>query len=53
MELFNRPGLMEVNVSYRADVPADTMIRLIKERMIERHGREISPSSRRNRRWRS
>jgi putative ABC transport system permease protein len=40
MELFNRPGLMEVNVSYRADVPPDTMIRLIKERMTERHGRE-------------
>jgi putative ABC transport system permease protein len=40
MELFNRPGLMEVNVSYRADVPADTMIKLIKERMSERHGRE-------------
>jgi len=40
MELFNRPGLMEVNVSYRADVPADTVIQLIRERMIERHGRE-------------
>ena len=40
MELFNRSGLMEVNVSYRADVPAETVIRLIKERMIERHGRE-------------
>ncbi len=40
MELFNRPGLMEVNVSYRADVPAETMIKLIKERMTERHGRE-------------
>jgi len=40
MELFNRPGLMEVNVSYRADVDADIMIRLITERMIERHGRE-------------
>ncbi len=40
MELFNRPGLMEVNVSYRADVDANTIIRLIKERMTERHGRE-------------
>ncbi len=40
MELLNRPGLMEVNVSYRADVDADTIIRHIKERMIERHGRE-------------
>ena len=40
MELLNRPGLMEVNVSYRADVDADTIIRHIKARMIERHGRE-------------
>lgn len=40
MELFNRSGLMEVNVSYRADVPVETVIRLIKERLIERHGRE-------------
>lgn len=40
MELFNRPGLMEVNVSYRADVPADTVIRIIKDHLTERHGRE-------------
>jgi len=40
MELLNRPGLMEVNVSYRADVPADTVIGIIKARLIERHGRE-------------
>ncbi len=40
MELFNRSGLMEVNVSYRAGVEADTVIRLIRERMTERHGRE-------------
>ncbi|MBU0621914.1 MAG: ABC transporter permease [Gammaproteobacteria bacterium] len=40
MELLNRPGLMEVNVSYRADVPADTVVRLIRARMTEMHGRE-------------
>jgi putative ABC transport system permease protein len=40
MELLNRPGLMEVNVSYRADVEADVLIRLIKNRLIEVHGRE-------------
>ncbi len=40
MELFNRPGLMEIHVSYRADVDSDTVIRLITERMIGRHGRE-------------
>ncbi len=40
MELLNRPGLMEIQVAYRADVPAEKVIRLIKDRMIERHGRE-------------
>src|SRR5512141_904447 len=40
MELFNRPGLMEIQVSYRADVEADAVIRLISNRLKERHGRE-------------
>ncbi|GAB4123945.1 MAG: ABC transporter permease [Sideroxydans sp.] len=40
MELFNRSGLMEIQVAYRADVAAETVIRLIKERLIERHGGE-------------
>jgi putative ABC transport system permease protein len=40
MELFNRPGLMEMQVSYRASVDANTVIRLITERLKERHGRE-------------
>jgi putative ABC transport system permease protein len=40
MELFNRPGLMEINVSYRADVDADTVIGIIKDHLTERHGRE-------------
>lgn len=40
MELLNRSGLMEVNVSYRPDVDADKMIEILKERLIERHGRE-------------
>lgn len=40
MELFNRPGLMEINVSYRADVDANILIRIIKARMMELHGRE-------------
>ncbi|NOT18909.1 MAG: FtsX-like permease family protein [Sideroxydans sp.] len=40
MELLNRPGLMEIQVAYRADVAAEQVIRLIKDRMIERHGRE-------------
>jgi putative ABC transport system permease protein len=40
MELLNRPGLMEIQVAYRADVAAEQVIRLIKDQMIERHGRE-------------
>lgn len=40
MELFNRPGLMEINVSYRPGVEADTVIKLVTERMIARHGRD-------------
>jgi putative ABC transport system permease protein len=40
MELFNRPGLMEINVSYRADVDVHVVSRIITERLKERHGRE-------------
>ncbi len=40
MELFNRSGLMEINVSYRPGVDADTVIKLIAERMTARHGRD-------------
>ena len=40
MELLNRPGLIEVQVSYYASADVDTVIRHIKERLTERHGRE-------------
>ena len=40
MELFNRPGLMEIHVSYRADIDADTVIDILTKRLKERHGRE-------------
>ncbi len=40
MELFNRPGLMEMQASYHASADVDVVIRAIKERLIERHGRE-------------
>jgi putative ABC transport system permease protein len=40
MELFNRPGLMEMQASYHTSTDVDTVIRAIKERLIERHGRE-------------
>jgi putative ABC transport system permease protein len=40
MELLNRPGLMEVQVSYRAGVDVDVVIRTITERLKDRHGSE-------------
>jgi putative ABC transport system permease protein len=40
MELLNRPGLIEVQVSYRPNADVDTVIHLITERLKERHGRE-------------
>jgi len=40
MELLNRPGLIEMQVSYRASADVDTVIRLITERLKERHGSE-------------
>ncbi|MGA9667304.1 MAG: ABC transporter permease [Gallionella sp.] len=40
MELLNRPGLMEINVSYRADVDEMIVSRILGERMKDRHGRE-------------
>jgi len=40
MELLNRPGLIEMQVSYRASSDVDAVIRAITERLKERHGRE-------------
>jgi putative ABC transport system permease protein len=40
MELLNRPGLIEMQVSYRASADVNVVIRAITERMKERHGSE-------------
>lgn len=40
MELFNRPGLMEINVSYRAGANVEAVKRVITDRLKERHGDE-------------
>jgi len=40
MELLNRPGLMEIQVSYRTSVEVEAVIALVTERLKERHGRE-------------
>ena len=40
MELFNRPGLMEIHVSYNANADLQSVVRSITELLKERHGRE-------------
>lgn len=40
LELFNRAGLMEVNVSYREGAPVDEVEAAIKRILIARHGEE-------------
>jgi len=40
MELLNRPGLIEVQVSYRAGADVNDVLRIISEQLKERHGRE-------------
>ncbi len=40
MELFNRPGLMEIHLSYKAGSDLDSVLRSITALLKERHGRE-------------
>jgi putative ABC transport system permease protein len=40
MELLNRSGLIEMQVSYRPSADVETVIGVITERLKERHGRE-------------
>ncbi len=40
MELFNRPGLMEIHVSYNANSELQSVVRSITALLKERHGRE-------------
>src|SRR5512141_2287251 len=40
MELLNRPGLVEVQSSYRAGTDVNEVIRLVTARLKEQHGRE-------------
>lgn len=40
LELFNRPGLMEIHLSYKANADLDSMLRSITALLMERHGRE-------------
>lgn len=40
MELFNRPGLMEIHLSYKASADLDGVVRAITALLKERHGRE-------------
>jgi len=40
LELFNRPGLMEIQLSYKANVELQSVVRSITALLKERHGRE-------------
>jgi putative ABC transport system permease protein len=40
LELFNRPGLMEIHLSYKANADLDSVLRAITALLKERHGRE-------------
>ena len=40
MELLNRPGLIEIQVSYRTSADVKQVVRAITERLKERHGSE-------------
>jgi len=40
MELLNRPGLIEMQVSYRPSADVNEVIRAIKARLMDKHGRE-------------
>ena len=40
MELFNRPGLMEIHLSYKASADVDGVVHSITELLKKRHGRE-------------
>jgi putative ABC transport system permease protein len=40
LELFNRPGLMEIQLSYKASADLDSVLRSITTLLKERHGRE-------------
>lgn len=40
LELFNRPGLMEIQVNYQANTDLDSVVHSITQLLKERHGRE-------------
>jgi len=40
LELFNRPGLTDINLSYREGASVDAVVAAVKARLAARHGRE-------------
>jgi putative ABC transport system permease protein len=40
MEVFNRPGVMEIHVTYNPDVPVDNVVNSIRKLLMSRHDRE-------------
>ena len=40
LEVFNREGVMEINISYQPDAPLEAVVDELKDILIARHGRE-------------
>ncbi|HEX7288536.1 MAG TPA: FtsX-like permease family protein, partial [Candidatus Angelobacter sp.] len=40
MEVFNRPGVMEIHVTYNPDVPVDSVVSSVRRLLMSRHDRE-------------
>ncbi len=40
LEVFNREGLMEINITYHPGIPVDTIVEDINRILVARHGRE-------------
>ncbi|SER13261.1 putative ABC transport system permease protein [Nitrosomonas sp. Nm51] len=40
LEVFNREGVMEINISYRPDAPLEAVVDALKDILTARHGRE-------------
>ena len=40
LELYNREGMMKIDLAYQENIPAQSIVNAVKSRLIARHGRE-------------
>lgn len=40
LELYNREGMMKIDLAYQENIPAQSIVAAVKSRLIARHGRE-------------